>query len=205
MDSFSSALHLLWSNAGKVHYVALWTNRLTILLFFTVYMFIFWRCWALEWRIWNWHVEKLCLNYTGYILTKSINLYYINFLPVINRLKSLALKRFDLSVRGMYVEVMYQALKNTFNGNPSEQIVSFFFKNQSQLVSFIRIYWFYISSLTLLFQKLNFVLHELWSMCKWYAKCLILRFSCTAYQTWHERQIFKDKKEDGKLYHKAQW
>lgn len=88
-------------------------------------------------------------------------MYYINFLPVINRLKSLALKRFDLSVRGMYVEVMYQALKNTFNGNPSEQIVSFFFKNQSQLVSFIRIYWFYISSLTLLFQKLNFVLHEL--------------------------------------------
>lgn len=94
------------------------------------------------------------LIYTGYILTKSINLHYIIFLSVINQLKSLTLKRFELNVRGMYVEVMYQALKNTFNGNLSEQIVSFFFKNQSQLVSFIRIFWFYISSLTLLFQKL---------------------------------------------------
>lgn len=94
------------------------------------------------------------LIYTGYILTKSINLHYIIFLSVINQLKSLILKRFELNVRGMYVEVMYQALKTHLMAIRVNKLLVFKKKNQSQMVSFIRILWFYISSLTLLFQKL---------------------------------------------------
>lgn len=59
VDLLSSTPILPWCYGGKVHYVAFWTNQLTILQFFTVYSF--WRCWALEWRISsNWRVE-LCI------------------------------------------------------------------------------------------------------------------------------------------------
>lgn len=127
VDLLSSAPPLPWCCGGKVHYVALWTNQSTILLFFTVY--IFWRCWALEWRTCSDPYLKLtccavCFKCTeNWRITKSINLHYIIFLSVINQWKSSKHFFFSLIVQGTYVEVMCRALKTHLMANLSEQIV----------------------------------------------------------------------------------
>jgi len=83
------------------------------------------------------------------------------------------------------------SLKNTFNCKSEKTNV------YSQSVGVIYVYMLVLLfSINFALPKTTFyfyvLLNELWSMYRWYAKCLILTFSCTAFQTWHQRQLFKD-------------